>query len=247
MQSVQRAFAALRAIRAVDGSAGVSEVSRATGLPKSTVSRLLGSLEEVGAVDRVDPNGGYVIGPGLIALAGDGAAVGTLREIARPHLRELTESLDESTGLTVADGQTALYVDHVSSDGSVRIRDWTGMRFPLHTIAGGLALLMTWSETSVDRYAAGGLASFSDKTVSTRKQLEDKLVRARRDGYVWTMGDFDLEINGVAAPVRNVEGYAIGAVSVYGPSYRFPGKRKQREIGEAVREVSRLIQNQVQR
>ena len=247
MQAIERSFATLRAIRASDGSAGVSEVARTTGLPKSTVSRLLAALEQVGAIERVNPTGGYVIGAGLVALAGDGASVGTLREVARPYLRELTDSLGESSGLTVADGQEALYVDHVASDGSVRTRDWTGMRFPFHTVAGGLALLMTWSDVSVERVADVGLEAFSPKTVTTKEELKAKLIQARRDGYVWTMGDFDIEINGVAAPVRDPDGYAIGAVSIYGPSYRFPGERDAGEIGGTVRETSRLVQERLQR
>lgn len=245
MQTIERAFATLRAVRASEGNVGVSEVARATGLPKSTVSRLLAALGEVGAVERDPVTGGYVIGSGLSALAGNGPVGGTLREVARPYLRDLTDSLGESSGLTVADGDTALYVDHVPFEGSVRIRDWTGMRFPFHTVAGGLAILMTWSDTSVEEFARLGLDSFSSETVTTKAGLKKKLTMARREGYVWTMGDFDSEINGVAAPVRNREGYAIGAVSVYGPSYRFPGGRDSAKIGESVRETSRLVQNQI--
>ena len=103
---------------------------------------------------------------------------------------------------------------------------------------------MTWSDASVEHIADLGLESFSTETVATKKDLQSKLKRARRDGYVWTMGDFDLEINGVASPVRNSDGYAIGAISVYGPSYRFPGDRDATSIGEAVRETSRLVQEQ---
>ena len=160
MQTIERAFAALRAVRANQGSAGVSEVARATGLPKSTVSRLLTALEKVGAVDRFDPTSGYVIGRGLMALASERPAIGSLRDVAQPYLRELTERLGESSGLTVADGQTALYIVQGSSVGLVRTRDLTGTRFPFHTVAGGLALLMTWSDASVERIADLGLASF---------------------------------------------------------------------------------------
>jgi len=247
MQAIERAFAVLHALRSADGSAGVSSVARTTGLPKSTVSRLLSSLEDVGVVERIDPVGTYAIGPGLVTLAGGASSMVTLREVARPHLRDLAEGLAESVGLTVPDGPSALYVDHVAFDSSVRTRDWTGMRFPYHTVAGGLAMLTTWSEISIDKLVDRGLETYSDKTITTKKGLESRLERGSRDGYVWTIGDFDIEINGVAAPVRNNNGYAVGAVSVYGPSYRFPGERDPDSIGRAVRKVSRLVQDQSQR
>jgi len=245
MQAIDRIFSALRAIHSADGSAGVSDVARATGLPKSTVSRLLASLEEVGAVERVDEAGAYVIGPAIAALTGSGSAIGSLRDVARPYLRELTETMGEGSGLVVADGPSALYVDHLSSEGSVTTRDWTGMRFPYHTVAGGLALLMTWSDVAVDNYVRAGLERFTDTTVGSAAELRQRLVTARRDGFVWTMGDFDAEINGVAAPVTDGEGHAIGAVSVYGPSYRFPGARDPMEIGAIVRQSAAKIQEQI--
>ena len=246
MQAIERAFAVLRAIKAADGSSGVSEVARNTGLPKSTVSRLLSSLEEERIIERVDGAGRYTIGPGLVHLAGGAAALGTLREVTHPYLRDLAEATGESSGLTVPDGNTALYLDHVSSDGSVRTRDWTGMRFPYHTIAPGLALMMTWSEASIGRLADRGLEPFTEQTITTKRDLMSRLTRARREGFVWTMGDFDLEINGVAAPVRNNDGDAVGAISTYGPSYRFPGETDTGHLAERVRETARLVQDQIQ-
>jgi DNA-binding IclR family transcriptional regulator len=245
MQAIERVFSVLRALRAADGSAGVSAVARKTGLPKSTVSRLLSSLEAVGMVERVDSAGAYAIGHGLVDLAGAAMGVTPLKEVSRPYLRELTESLGESSGLTVPDGDTALYIDNIAVDTSVRTRDWTGMRFPYHTIAGGLAMLMTWSDVSIDQFVGHGLEAFTENTVTTRAELESRLIQARRDGYAWTIGDFDVDINGVAAPVRNADGYAIAALSAFGPSYRFPGDRDAEDIGEIVRETSRLVQNHI--
>ena len=245
MQAIERAFAVLRAIKAANGSSGVSDVARNTGLPKSTVSRLLSSLEEEGIVERVGGVGRYTIGPGLVRLAGGAGALGTLKEVTYPYLRDLTEATGESSGLTVPDGNTALYLDHVPSDGTVRTRDWTGMRFPFHTIASGLALMMTWSEASVERLADRGLETFTEHTITTKEELISRLTKARRQGFVWTMGDFDLEINGVAAPVRNQQGGAIGAISTYGPSYRFPGDKDMGRLAERVRETARLVQEQI--
>ena len=75
----------LRALAGQSDSVGVSEVARTTGLAKSTCSRILSSLDELGIVERVDEAGRYVIGPGLRALAASGAPVGMLRDLAEPY------------------------------------------------------------------------------------------------------------------------------------------------------------------
>jgi len=245
VQAIDRAFAVLGALRDAGESLGISAIARETGLAKSTVFRLLAALESVGAVERLDDGGRYAIGSGLIALAGKATGAISLRDLARPVLRELTDSLGESAGLTVPDGDTALYLDHIPSGNSVHTRDWTGLRFPFHTVAGGYAMLMTWSDAEIDEFADRGLEAFTDRTITTKAALRSRVVRARRDGYAWTFGDFDEEINGVAAPVRDLEGVAIGALTVYGPSYRFPGDADPREIGEAVATAAATIQERM--
>ena len=121
-------------------------MARTTGLAKSTCSRILASLDELGSVERVDEAGRYVIGPGLRALAAAGAPVGTLRDLARPYLRELAGRLGESASLAVMDGGEGLYVSQVAAPGPVQVTDWTGQRFPLHTIAAGQAFMGSWTD-----------------------------------------------------------------------------------------------------
>ncbi len=242
MQAIERAFAVLRAVRAASGNVGVGAVARATGLPKSTVSRLLASLEAVDAVERVGDTGRYAISTGLAALAGGATSISSLRDLVRPVLRDLVEELDESAGLTVEDGGGALYVDHVAPDTAVMTRDWTGMRFPFHTVAGGLATMTTWSDSQIAEYAAPGLDRFTDRTIATFDTLRQRLLGARRSGYVWTLGEFDEEINGVGAPIRDGEGTAIAAVTVYGPGYRFPGNRDPDAVGRLVREAAQRVE-----
>ncbi len=240
MQSVERAFRVLRALAAAEGRAGVSGVARTTGLPKSTVSRLLAALESVGVIDRLGD--AYSIGPGMAALAGAGSPTGSLWHVGRPYLRDLVTSLGESAGITVPDGGSALYIDHVPAAGSIQTRDWTGSRFPYHTIAGGLAIMMTWADHEIATYAAQGLAAFTSHTVTTVEALMQRVEDARRAGYAWTLGDFDDEINGVAAPVRPASGGAIAAVTVYGPSYRFPQPGHEDAAGQAVAEVAAVVE-----
>ncbi len=228
----------LRALAGQSDSVGVSEVARTTGLAKSTCSRILSSLDELGIVERVDEAGRYVIGPGLRALAAAGAPVGTLRDLAEPYLRELAGRLGESAALSVMDGGEGLYVTQVAAPGPVQVTDWTGQRFPLHTIAAGQAFMGSWTDEQVAGYAANGLAEYTERTVTTLVGLRQRVGEVRRRGVAWTLGEFSEEITGVAAPVCDPDGDAVASVSVYGPGWRFPGDADTTEIERVVRETA---------
>ena len=231
----------LRALAGQSDSVGVSEVARTTGLAKSTCSRILSSLDELGIVERVDEAGRYVIGSGLRALAAAGAPVGTLRDLAEPYLRELAGRLGESVALAVMDGGEGLYVTQVAAPGPVQVTDWTGQRFPLHTIAAGQAFMGSWTDEQLAGYAANGLAEYTDHTVTTLVGLRQRVREVRRRGVAWTLGEFSEEITGVAAPVCDPDGEAVASVSIYGPGWRFPGDADTTEIERVVRETAERV------
>ena len=231
----------LRVLAGRDDSSGVSEVARTTGLAKSTCSRILSSLDELGIVERVDEAGRYVIGPGLRALAAAGAPVGTLRDLAEPYLRELAGRLGESVALAVMDGGEGLYVTQVAAPGPVQVTDWTGQRFPLHTIAAGQAFMGLWADEQVAEYAADGLAEYTEHTVTTLVELRQRVGQVRRRGVAWTVGEFSEEISGVAAPVCDPDGEAVASVSIYGPGWRFPGDADTTEIERLVLETAERV------
>ncbi len=247
MQAIERVFAVLRAIAGLGGAAAVGEIARTTGLPKSTVSRLLSALEEEGVVERLETAGSYSIGAGLAAIAGNVSMLGAVRETVRPYLRDLVERTGEAAAFAVPDGpMNMLYTDHIESPRPVVTRDWTGERFPYHTVAAGYAILATWTDAEIGRFVKAGLESFTPTTETTKTGILQRARAARRDGYAWTFQDFSVEINGVAAPILDAAGRAVGALSVYGPSYRFPGSGRETEIGlmlrDAAEAATRLVQ-----
>ena len=135
VQSIERAFALLRAL--ARGPAGVTELAERTGLPKSTVARLLAALETEEAVEQADQGGGYSIGPTLGILGAAAGPTADLRSIARPFIEDLAAATGGSAGYTVLDGDEAYWVDNVDAgDEVVTLADQSGNSFPLHAKIG---------------------------------------------------------------------------------------------------------------
>ena len=158
VQSLERAFAILDEV--AQRPAGVTSIAERVRLPKSTVARLLATLEDVDAVERFD-GVRWRIGPGVAALTAPGSPERNLIAIAHPFLVDLVGELGEDAGLGLPDGNEVHYVDQVESDNPVQVRDWTGTRAPMHAVPSGLVLLAEWPEDALDAYLRGAHRSHS--------------------------------------------------------------------------------------
>lgn len=226
VQSVERAFSVLRTIANAPG--GVSDVARRTDLAVSTTARILGTLVQLGAVERIEPGPTYRIGATIEDLAAAADPSAGLVARARTHLEALVAQVGETAGISVADGDDhVLYLDHVESDHDVTLRDWNGERVPLHAVSSGLVLLASRTNAEVRAYCAGGLARFTDHTVTRAAELKRRLAQIRADGDAWTVEEFMDGVSSVAAPIRDHTGAVIGALHIHGPSYRLrPSNRR---------------------
>ena len=220
MQSVDRAFAVLRQV--ASAPAGISEVARAVDLPVSTVARLLGTLESLGAVVRIGDSGTYGIGAGIRALAGAIDASETLVTRARPVLAELVARTGETSGLSVLQGDEVVYLDHVENRHEVTLRDWTGTRVPPHVVSSGLVLLAGQPAAAVAAYLARPLARPTRRTMTQPARVTRRLASIRRAGHVWTIGEFDDGITSVAAPIVDPRASTTGAATEVMPSSNSP-------------------------
>lgn len=217
IQSVERAFTVLGAL--ASGPAPLSVVARDVELPLSTVSRLLSTLESIGAVARAD-DGAWSIGPAIHALgAADPDAA--LVAAARPHLEALVAATGETAGISVRDGDVVRYLDHVAAEQDVQIKDWTGTSLPLHLVSSGQVLLAHAPAEVVERYLAGPLGGPTTRSLTTADALRERLAAVRRDGWSVTDRELSDEIASVAAPVHGPAG-VVAALHVHGPAYRFP-------------------------
>ena len=236
VQSIKRSFALLRVLAL--GPVGVTDLAERVDLPKSTVARLLASLEEEQAVEQTEAGGEYRLGSGLIDLAGSAPRGRNLVAAARPHLLELAESLDEVAGLSIIDGGQVYYLDQTESSSNIQVRDWTGEHSPLHAVSSGLVILAHQRPEFVDRYLAAPLVQCTPWTVTEPDEIRDRLEQIRSIGYVWVYEEFAEELNSVAAPVVENGGSVEAALHVHGPAYRFPDPDDTHDVGMAVIEAA---------
>ena len=221
VQSIERAFELLQAL-AVE-PAGLTELSVRVDLPKSTVARMLGTLEGIGAVARDEDDRTYRIGMGLVELAGAVDASAALATLVRPHLTDLADRTGEAAGFSVPTGYTMHYLVQAESPNAVQVRDYSGLSVPMHVGPSGLCVMSLRPDVDVDRYLMRPLESFTRHTISDPKMIRKRLESTRRQGHCWIHEEFAEGISSVAAPVFDQSRRALGAIHVHGPTYRFPG------------------------
>lgn len=237
MQSADKALAILAAFNEGRPDLGVSELAQEFGMHKSTVSRLLATLENRGLVRREADR--FAPGPELArlgALAVRGLAlVGT----ARQAMERLAAETGETVNLAIRDRERALNVHQVSSGHFVGVTDWTGRAAPLHATANGKVLL-AFAHAGLPRE----LPRLTRNTITDRGKLRSELERVQRTGFAVAVEELELGLHAVAAPVFDSFGACVAALSVSAPAYRLP-ERRLPETGElcaaAAEEVSKLL------
>jgi DNA-binding IclR family transcriptional regulator len=237
MQSADRALAILAAFDERRQELGVSELAAELGTHRSTVSRLLSTLEARGLVRRVGDR--FAPGPELARLGVLAAQGLDLVAVARRPLRALADRTGETVNLAVREGDGALNVHQVQTEHAVGLTDWTGRSAPLHATANGKVLLAFGAGP-----IPGELPRLTALTLSGRADLEADLESARRRGFALAVEELELGLHAAAAPVLDATGRCVAAVSVSGPAYRLP-RTQLGAVGhacaESAAEISALL------
>lgn len=239
VQSIDRAFVLLRCLSG--GPAGVTEIADRVGLPKSTVSRLLSTLESIGAVEQISAGGRYRVGQAMADIAAATLPGTNLLAAARSHLVELMQETGEATGLSVVTNLEVEYIDQVESLNPVQIRDWTGERAPMHVVSSGLIFLAHSPAAQIDEYLGRALVSCTPRSMTDPQQIRKRLADVRKNNVVWVYEEFLEGMNSVAAPVRDEHDHVIAAIHAHGPAYRFPAAGKADHIAAQVATVAERV------
>lgn len=237
MTSVERAIGLLRAVNRCDGT--LSALSRETGLPVATVSRLMATLEMTGAAVRSDKR--YRLGPVIAELANSDAAAVDVLAVANPHLNDLAERTNETAGIAQRIDFGYVHLGQVATEHDVTVKDWTGFHNAAHAGCIGFVLMSHWSKDEIDRYLDRELEAFSPKTMTDPAAIRDRLALVRSQGWLVTTDEYAQGVTSVAAPVFDRNGEVMASLYAHGPSYRFPPRGGQPTVGRLVRQRAEAI------
>ncbi len=239
---MERAFSLLTAV--AERPSSLTELANRVRLPISTASRLLSTLEGLGAVERVDEAGVYRIGASIITMASSMDSSASLSALARPVLERLAAEAGEAAVLGVPSAYALHFVEQVDAARSVQVREWVGQRLPMHLVSGGIVVLANWPADAAEAFLQRPLPATTNRSVVDADRIRARLRQARQDGFAWTHEELEPGITSISAPVFSSQGDVVCVVNVYGPSFRFPGKdhvRFERLVVGAAMEISGLI------
>lgn len=226
---------------------GLREVTQVTGIPKSTVFRILSTLVELGYVIR-EANRSYRISPTLGQLVSDEAASEALRRLALPVMLELRDKYGETVNLGVQHFDKVTYLEVVPSEFALRLQESRGASVPAHASALGKAILaFSPPEVLSDLIRGNQLESVTENTISDPIEFLTEIKRVRNAGFAFDRGEGSLLAVCIGAPILDARGNAVAAMSISGPASRFNPKKDAPVIASLIKstsELSRALRNQ---
>lgn len=213
VQSLERGLAVIRAFDADHPRLTLSEVACATGFNRATARRFLLTLVHLGYV-RIDGRA-FSLRPRVLELGYAYLSGLTLTDVVQPHLDELVGRLNESSSVTVLDGDDIVYVARVPTKRIMTVVIAVGTRFPAYATSMGRVLLGGLPPAELEAYLDRVVPTpFTTRTITSREELRSAIDRARGTGHAMIDQELEDGLRSVAAPVHNPDGSIAAAINV---------------------------------
>ena len=238
-----RVFTIFGAFDSTDIVLSLSELSRRTALPKSTVHRITTSLVTWGALTKSPA--GFQLGMRLFELGGLVPLQSTIREAALPFMGDLHAAAHETVHLGILDSPEVVYLDKIGGHRSITVPSRVGGRMPAHCVGLGKAMLAFASPEAIDRVIATRLPPRTPYSISSPSLLIDVLRMIRETGVAYDREEATLGVCCVAAPILDAKGAPIAAISLTGPTARLVPERFASAVRTAAISLSRTLGRRV--
>lgn len=224
----------------------VTDLSRATGLSKSNVSKILREFRGQGFLVQDQVSRRYRVGPQALAVGAGYFAGSDLVRCADRVMQNLAKRTDATATLNVVCDSRMLFVN--AKNGSQRPAfSWPiGSYIPLHaTAAGKIAAAFAAPADGTPMLRDAELRSFTPSTICETETLMEQLSEIRRVGIACTFGESTYGIAGVAAPIVDCDDKVVGAISVLLPLEHAREGGQGASVANAVREAARDVSREI--
>ncbi|NIO03922.1 MAG: helix-turn-helix domain-containing protein [Proteobacteria bacterium] len=219
-----------------------SELSKKLHLNKSTVTRLLCSLEKAGFLQRNNKTAEYRLTHRLFRIGSIYINQIGLHSEAMPLLSELASSCKETVHLAVLNEFEVFYLDKVESSQSIGMMSRIGNKSPSYCTGVGKVMLAHLSENDLEKFFCSiELKGHTPNTITDPAKLRLHLHKIREMGYAVDNAEHETEVKCVAAPVRDRAESVIAGISISGPVFRMTQERIKKELIPAVKETANMI------
>jgi DNA-binding IclR family transcriptional regulator len=219
--SLEKANRLLLAFSEASPELGVMDLARRVGLNKSTVSRFVATLHELGLLERVDHGRKYRLGLRVFELGTLAARHRPLFEQAEPAVEKLALQIRETVTLAVLLGRDLVFL-HKAERGLEACAAALGRRYPANCSASGKVLLGYLPESERADILAGRLARRTENSIIAARSLERELAAVVELGHAVDTQELMVGIRSVAVPIHDRNGTAVAALGVSGAVRRIP-------------------------
>lgn len=212
LSTLERGLRVLRAFDATHPEMQLSEVALITGLNPAVARRCLNTLVQLGYIAQYGRK--FLLRPEVLSFGTSYLSSMNVDQIVLPPLQQLRDSTGDSSSMAVLSGDDILYVAHVSTNRRIRLGASVGTRFPLHATSMGKVLLAFQDAGLIDAYLdRATMTRFTERTVTTRAALEERLATTRSTGYDSALDELDYGLVSVAVPVFDGDRRIVAAIN----------------------------------
>ncbi len=240
-QAIGRALAILACFSFARPAWRATDLSERLGLTLPTTKRILKALESEGVVAQSTRTGAYELGLRVFELGMVAGSRISLLNQTREVLAKLREETNATVHLATVDGDDILYIKKIESRDAFGITSPDGLRRSLATGSLGKAILSTYPPAMLGAYLSRhGLGAFTSRSITDPKAYVAELERVREQGFALDQEELIRGVCGVAAPIADGDGPAVGGIAIAFPATRFDPE-KVREWGQLVRQAGLAV------
>lgn len=245
VKSANRVVEILETVGASNHGISNAELSAALNIPKGSLSLLLSDLVAHDFLTQRKEDRRYILGPQLVVLAGKFLTDLDIVQVGRPIVQDVMTRTNESSALAVRKGFDMLIVYGENSPQPLKRSIEIGYRAPLHTTAGGKAIMAYLSQELLAEYLSSvPLEPLTPTTITDFDVLKKELKTIKSQGISYSREEQHEGLVAMAAPVFDLYSSVVGAILVTLPSIRFvPPKEKiiEESLSEGAEKLSRLL------